>query len=149
MAIRPNRTWDDAAEGTVVPRIELDFPYTRVVWGAVASMDMFPGHHEAAYAQSQGQKTIYVNTMVYQAFIDRVVTDWAGPGAFIIKRKMTMQRPVYGGDRMYGEGVVTRRYRDDRGRALADIDVDVGNAEGVCCPAKVTVMLDVAPRSLS
>lgn len=148
MAKAQNKTWDDAAEGTRIPRIELDFTYSRVVWGAIASMDLFPGHHEKEYAERQGQETIYVNTMVYQGWIDRVVTDWAGPASFVIKRKMTMRRAVYAGSIMYGEGVVTRRYRDAQGRTVVDIDIDVGDADGSCCPAKVTALLDVAPRSL-
>lgn len=140
--------WEDVAEGTVVPRIELDFTYSRVVWGAISSMDMFPGHHEAEYAQEQGQKTVYVNTMVYQGFIDRVLTDWAGPNAFVVKRKFTMQKPVYAGDVMYGEGVVTRHYRDENGRELVDVKLEIGNADGVCCPAQATVWLNVPPRAL-
>ena len=55
--------------------------YQRVVENAGATWDYFPGHFDPDYAQSQGNPTIYVNTMHLAGFADRVATDWAGPGS--------------------------------------------------------------------
>ena len=135
------RDWEDISEGEPIPRVELDVPLKRVILDAAATRDYFPGHHNVEYAREQGQKTIYINTMMYQGFIDRVITDWAGPETRIRRRRMTMQRSIYAGDTMYGEGRVTRRHVDDQGRHLVDVELEVGNQDGLVCPASVTIEL--------
>jgi acyl dehydratase len=134
-------TWDDVNEGDAIPRITTEVSLKRVIMDAAATWDYFPGHHNVDYAREQGQKTIYINTMFFQGFIDRVVTDWAGPQTWIVRRKMTMQRSIYAGDTMFGEGKVTRKWVDDDGRRLIDVDIAVGNDDGVACPASATILL--------
>lgn len=134
------RYFEDVQENEAVPEVRLEVTFKRVIQDAAATLDYFPGHHDPEYAKAQGQKTVYLNTMCLQGFIDRVVTDWAGPYTFILKRKMTMARSVYAGDTMYGKGRVLKKYAHD-GRHLVDIEIEVGNEEGVCCPASVTVVL--------
>lgn len=134
------RYFEDVQENEQLPEIRLEVSFKRVIQDAAATLDYFPGHHDPEYAKAQGQKTIYLNTMCFHGFIDRVVTDWAGPYTFILRRKMTMVNSVYAGDTMYGKGrVVKKRVQD--GRGLVDIDIEVGNESGVCCPASVTIEL--------
>jgi len=134
------RYFEDVQENEALPEVRLEVTYKRVIQDAAATLDYFPGHHDPEYAQAQGQKTVYLNTMCLQGFIDRVVTDWAGPHTFIFKRKMTMARSVYAGDTMYGKGRVLKKYAQD-GRHLVDIEIEVGNESGVCCPASATIEL--------
>jgi acyl dehydratase len=138
------RDWEDVTEGEAIPRVELDVPLKRVILDAAATRDYFPGHHNVDYAREQGQKTIYINTMFFQGFIDRVITDWAGPETWIRRRRMTMQRSIYAGDTMYGEGRVTRRWVDGDGRHLVDVELEVGNQDGLVCPAGATLELPSA-----
>lgn len=133
--------FEDVKEGQELPRLNLDITFKRVIQDVAATRDYFPGHHDPEYAKAQSQKAIYLNTMFFQGFIDRVVTDWAGPITFIARRKMRMQASVYAGDKMYGEGKVTRSYLDDTGRGCVDIDIIVGNQDGPTCPASVTAVL--------
>lgn len=135
------RRWEDVQEGESLPRITMVVSFKKVILNAAATWDYFPGHHNPDYARQQGQKTIYISTIFFHGFIDRIVTDWAGPRTFIVKRKMSMQRSIYAGDTMYGEGRVARCYRDDQGRHLVDLEVTVGNQDGPCCPASVTIWL--------
>ena len=135
------RGFDDVAEGDAIPRIELEVPLKRVILDAASTRDYFPGHHNVEYARQQGQKTIYINTMMFQGFIDRVITDWAGPESRILRRRMTMQQSIYAGDTMYGEGRVVSRRIDEQGRRLVEVTVEVGNQDGVVCPADATVEL--------
>jgi acyl dehydratase len=141
MIALPQRTWDEVSEGDVIPRITTEITLKRVIMDAAATWDYFPGHHNVDYAREQGQKTIYINTMFFQGFIDRVITDWAGPRTWVARRKMTMQRSIYAGDTMFGEGKVTRKWVDDAGRHLVDVDIAVGNDDGVACPASATIEL--------
>ncbi|MBE3558092.1 MAG: hypothetical protein IMW89_02570 [Ktedonobacteraceae bacterium] len=135
------RSWEDVQDGETLPRITMEVSFKKVILNAATTWDYFPGHHNPDYARQQGQKTIYISTLFFQGFIDRVVTDWAGPATFIVRRKMSMQRSIYAGDTMYGEGRVIRRYRDNQGRHLVELEVIVGNQDGPCCPASVVIWL--------
>ena len=66
--------------------------------------DYFPGHFDPTYARSQGNPTIYVNTMHLAGFADRIATDWAGPGSRVVRRQMRLAGSVYAGDTMVGRG---------------------------------------------
>jgi len=133
--------WEDVKEGQEVPRVTMAVPYEKVILNAASTWDFFPGHHNPDYARSQGQKTIYISTLFFQGFVDRVVTDWLGPATFIARRKISMRGSVYAGDTMYGEGRVVRCYTDDAGRPLVDLEVTIGTQDGPQCPAEVTVVL--------
>ena len=111
-----------------------------VVLDAASTQDYFPGHHNPDYARHQGQKNIYLNTMAIEGFIDRVVTDWAGPHTFIRKRQMQMRASIYAGDVMSGEGRVEKRYQEND-RYLLDLSVLISNQDGPCVPASLTIEL--------
>jgi acyl dehydratase len=141
------RYWEDVEEGSALPRTDDEITYRRVIMNPATTWDYFPGHHDPAYARSQGQPTIYVNTMHFLGFVDRLATEWGGPCSFIARRKISMQRSIYAGDTMVGEGRVVRRYTDEAGarvRHLVDLELTVKNQDGeLCCPATVTLELPV------
>ena len=91
---------------TILPEISLAMSFHKVAMTAFSTWDFFPGHHDPSYAQSQGQKDIYLNTLALQGFADRVVTDWAGPATFIARRRMVMKASVYAGDTLTAGGKV-------------------------------------------
>ena len=139
------RWWEDVEEGAALPRVEDEITYRRVIMNPATTWDYFPGHHDPDYARSQGQPTIYINTMHFLGFIDRLATEWGGPRSFIARRQMSMQRPIFAGDTMVGEGRVVRKYTDSvdgRTRHLVELEVTVKNQDGdLCCPATVTLEL--------
>lgn len=136
-----SKTWAEVKENDVVTEITMAIPYEKVILDAAATQDYFPGHHNPEYARGQGQKTMYLNTMAIEGFIDRVATDWAGPRAFITKRTMSMNRSIYAGDTMFGSGSVTKCYQDDKGRKLVDLAITIGTQDNPCVPAQVTLLL--------
>lgn len=139
------RFWEDVEEGETLPRVEDEITYRRVIMNPATTWDYFPGHHDPEYARAQGQPTIYINTMHFLGFVDRLATDWGGPRTFIARRKVSMRQSIYAGDSMVGEGSVARRYTDEsqgRARHLVDLELTVKNQRGeLCCPASVTVEL--------
>jgi len=142
------RWWDDVQEGEELPRVDDEITYRRVVMNPATTWDYFPGHHDLEYARSQGQPTIYINTMHFMGFIDRVATTWAGPRSFIARRKMSMRRPIFAGDTMVGAGRVSRKYTDSGGatvRHLVELEVTVSNQRGELC-APATVILELPAR---
>ena len=127
-------------QGQDLPAIALEVPYRRVCLNAAATWDWFPGHHDPEYARRQGQRTIYLSTLFFHGFVDRLVTDWAGPGARIRRRKITMQRSIFAGQTATARGRVVA-VREQDGRRLVDVEAVVESEEGACVPAEVTVEL--------
>lgn len=129
--------------GDVLPEIALDVTYEKVAMTPMATWDLFPGHHDPFYAQSQGQKSIYLNTVVLQGFADRVATDWAGPAAFIARRKMVMKASVYPGDRLVGSGRVVQCEVQD-GKSRIDLAIELRAGSAIVCDVEITILTAAA-----
>jgi acyl dehydratase len=136
-----NRT--TAVEGAQLPEISLTVTYEKVVMTPLATWDLFPGHNDPFYAQTQGQKSIYLNTVVLQGFADRVATDWGGPAAFIARRKMMMKASVYPGDILTGTGRVTRVTVQD-GRRHIELAITLRTGTGPVCDVETTILLPLS-----
>ena len=138
-----SRVWGEVAEGDELPELEMPISYRRVIQDVAATRDFFPGHHDPAYAKKQQVKDIYLNTMFLQGLVDRYVSDWSGPEAFIRKRKIHMQMSIAAGDTVKINGRVTRKYKEGN-QNLVDIDVQIYNQDGVaCCPSSIVMRMPV------
>jgi acyl dehydratase len=139
--------WHQLSVPADLPEVVDEIDYQRVVMNAAATWDYFPGHYDPAYAESQGHAMIFVNTMHLAGFVDRIATEWAGPYARVVRRKVRLLGSIYAGDSMIGRGVVVGKRCDssvDPSRYLVDLQVTVCNQGGeLCCPAEVT--LELAP----
>lgn len=60
-------TFDDVIVGDEITPVSIPITYKRVCMNAAATWDWFPGHHDPEYARSQGQRTIYLSTLFFQA----------------------------------------------------------------------------------
>jgi acyl dehydratase len=130
------RFFEDVQPGDALPRVDDDITYRRVIMNPATTWDYFPGHHDPEYARAQGQPTIYVNTMHVLGFADRVVSQWAGPRSFLVRRKVSTLASVYAGDTMVGTGHVAATRREERQgyvRCLVDLELEVGNQHGDRC----------------
>lgn len=141
----PHDAADGDGDGVQLPAISLDITYRRVCHNAAATWDWFPGHHDPDYARSQGQRTIYLSTLFFHGLVDRLVTDWAGPGALIRRRRIRMLRSIYAGQTATATGRVTAVHDDD-GHRVAEVSCLVSSEEGACVPAEMTVELPPADR---
>ncbi|QLL10358.1 hypothetical protein H0P51_19605 [Mycobacterium vicinigordonae] len=137
--------WDSISVSAELPEVVDEITYQRVIENAGATWDYFPGHFDPTYAQSQGNPTIFVNTMHLAGFADRVATEWAGPRSRVVRRSMRLIGSIYAGDTMVGRGRVTDKRCDtsvDPPRYLADLQIDVLNQHGaLCCPVQITLQL--------
>ena len=130
------RTWIDISEGEVIPPHIEALDVERVIAGATATRTFFGGHIDPEYARSQGRSHIYMATGPILGLLDRYVTDWAGPLAFLRKRSVKMADSLYAGTTIRIDGVVTRKWAEDRGaRAddLIEIEITIRNEAGVPC----------------
>lgn len=130
----------DPEKGDVVPAVALEITLRRLIVNVGASWDPFPGHFDREYARAHGHEDIFANTSLILAFADRVVTDWAGPRTRIVRRRLSMGRPVHPGDVLRGEGFVTDVRRDGDLR-LVDVEIGLSTQRGPCAQAVATVEL--------
>lgn len=130
----------EIAVGLELPEIALDVTYEKVVMTPLATWDLFPAHNNPFYAQRQGQKSIYLNTVALQGFADRVATDWAGPDAFIARRKMVMKASVYPGDVLTGSGRVVGTARE-RDRHRIELAIQLRTQAATVCDVETTLFL--------
>ena len=132
--------WEEIEEGDQLPVLVKEVTATTVIYGALASRDFFPGHHDRDFAQKQGMKDIFMNSPVTGGWISRYITDWTGPEGEIKKISMQFGMPCHPGDRLTWSGSVTRKYRTGD-ENLADIQY-IGNVtDGRHCSGFVTVIL--------
>jgi acyl dehydratase len=132
--------FEDVTPGAEVPAIEIEITFQRVVMNAAVTWDWFPGHHDPSYAQEQGERTIYVSTLFLTGFVDRCITDWAGPSAVVRRRRMKMLRTICAGQSATARGKVAAVSSVD-GKGLVDVDVEVLGDGILSTEARVTVEL--------
>lgn len=125
----------------ILPDVELDVRYDKVIAICAATWDLFPGHHDPVYARAQGQRTIYLNTLVLAGFLDRIVLEWAGPRWFLRRRAMRMTRSVCAGDALVGRGSVVATGLDKAGASFVDLKVEGSTEEGTCVDGDITIVL--------
>jgi acyl dehydratase len=151
-AALPQRYAEEVEVGAALPSVEDEITYRRVIMNPATTWDYFPGHHDPDYARAQGQPTIYVNTMHFLGFVDRMISEWAGPRSFLVRRKVSTHLSIYAGDTMVGRGQVVgiqREERDGRVRHLADLELSVANQDGIrCASALATVALPARREEL-
>jgi hypothetical protein len=126
----------DVTEGEVIPpQIEV-LDVERVIAGATATRTFFGGHIDPEYARSQGRSHIYMATGPILGLLDRYVTDWAGPLAFLRKRAVKMADSLYAGTTIRINGVVTRKWSEARGERVDDlieVELTIENEAGTAC----------------
>ena len=93
--------------GTVLPELSLYGDPTFIVSTAIATRDYQDVHHDRDKAQAKGSKDIFVNILTDTGLVQRYVTDWAGPSAFIKSIALRLGVPWYAYDTVTFRGEVT------------------------------------------
>ncbi len=135
----------DVDTGTSVPVCVMDVTYKTAILHVAAGRDYMPGHHEPAYARRQGTETIYLNTLFHQSFVDRTLTDWAGPLTFLTRRRIEMRDQIYPGDRIEGHAQIKDVRDGPDGTALVDLSVVIRTPRADACLADCTIRLPARP----
>lgn len=130
--------------GDVVTPVTLEITLRRLVHNAGAAWDLFPGHHDRDYARANGHADAFANTSLLLAVVDRMVTDWAGPRARIVRRHLTMGFPVHPGDTLEASGIVTELRRDGE-LQVVDIRTELSTARGRCAQGATSIVLPGQP----
>ena len=94
--------------GHSLPTLVVQVTPRVVIMGASASRDWQPQHHDHAWAVAKvGPRGIFLNTPNQAGWIERYLSEWAGPTARLGKLRFRMRRPVCPGDTLHFDGTVT------------------------------------------
>ncbi|MFC0865826.1 hypothetical protein ACFHYQ_26350 [Sphaerimonospora cavernae] len=124
----------DRTVGTALPTLDVPLDRTTIVAAAIASQDFEDVHHDPGKAQQRGTPDIFMSINSTNGFVDRYVTDWAGPYSRIKRVALRLGVPAFPGDVMRFSGEITAAGADS-----ATLRVIGGNERGVHVTADVTV----------
>lgn len=82
-------------EGQRLPLWTLPLVPTHIVAGALATRDFQDVHHDRDLAHKKGSADIFLNINTSLGFMERYVTDWAGPEAFVRALRVRLGAPAY------------------------------------------------------
>ncbi|MFK0248582.1 MaoC family dehydratase [Amycolatopsis azurea] len=112
----------DCSVGTELPPLTIEATPTFVVSTAVATRDFQDVHHDRDAAVRRGSKDIFLNILTDTGLVQRFVTDWAGPEAFVRSIKIRLGVPCYAYDTLTFTGRVTERDGADVVIAVSGVD---------------------------
>ena len=99
--------FSDLQINQALPAIRVPVTVTSVMATALATRDYQPVHHDLERARSLGGTTVFTNTHTAAGYLERLVMQWAGAGAFLKSLKLRLGVPNYAGDEMLLTGKVT------------------------------------------
>ena len=103
----------DVHVGDQLPVLLHEVTATSIILGALASRDWRPMHHDRDFAQQRNRtRDIFMNTPNQAAWLERFITDWAGPKARIGRYKFRMGDSVCPGDTMELRGEIEKKETD-------------------------------------
>jgi hypothetical protein len=85
----------EVAEGGALPIWVLPITPTRIVAGALATRDFQDVHHDRDLAHKKGSADTFLNINTSMGFMERYVSDWAGPEAVITALRVKLGAPAY------------------------------------------------------
>lgn len=127
-------TFPQACIGDRLPELAVLLDRTRIVAAAIASQDFEDVHHDPAKAAERGTPDIFISINSTNGFLDRYLTDWAGPRARIRKVALRLGVPLHPGDTLTLTGEVTEVVD-----GLVTVKIVGGNARGVHVSATATL----------
>jgi acyl dehydratase len=129
MATFTTLRWEDVVEGQEVTSVTFPLTLRTLMIDVAGTRDLYPIHHDREFAKKNNARDIFVNTMFYEGLFGRILTDWAGPEAFLRKMRFAMRAPNCPGDTITSRGWVVRKYEQD-GEKLLDVEVHLDNQLG-------------------
>lgn len=131
MTAAPSRSWSGVSEGDELPGFALELTATRMVLQVSGTQDVYPVHHDQAFARAAGHADIFLNTAFIRGCLCRLLTDWIGPEGFVKSLAFQMRKPNLAGETITVRGRVKRK----RPEGLVDLEAWIETA-----PGEVTVV---------
>jgi uncharacterized protein len=106
-------SWRPDVPGAL-PELRIHVTPTVVVATALATRDFYPAHHDRDLAVERGSKDIFLNILTTTGFVQRYVTDWAGPDAIVRSVSIRLGVPCYAYDTLTFAGTAAETPDGDR-----------------------------------
>jgi acyl dehydratase len=129
MTTMTTRSWDEVQEGDELTSVSFPLTLRNLMIDVAGTRDLYPIHHDREFAKANNARDIFVNTMFYEGLFGRILTDWAGPEAFLRRLRFAMRAPNCPGDTITSRGWVVRKYTDGDEKLL-DVEVHLDNQLG-------------------
>jgi acyl dehydratase len=136
--LAPTRAFADVAVGDDLTPLAIPLTRTVIVSTAIATRDYQDVHHDPALAVERGSPDIFMNILSTNGFVNRFVTEWAGPASRVTKLSIRLGAPNYPGDTMTFTGSVEAK--DDVTNTVT-IGLVGANAIGAHVTGKVELVL--------
>jgi acyl dehydratase len=117
---------------------------TRIIMGAASSRDWQPQHHDAHHARASGLSDIILNAPTQSGWLNRYLTDWAGPRARIGRLKFRMVKPIAAGDAISIQGSVGAAAESDQGWRWLRIALTIDAGDRVATDATALLAVPLA-----
>jgi len=101
--------YDEVREGDRLSELRVPITTTRIIAGTIAARDYQDVHHDPRLAVQRGSKDIFMNIFTSIGYVCRLVTDWAGPEACLLRLDLRLGVPNHPGDVMTLSGEVSGR----------------------------------------
>lgn len=135
------RGWEDVREGDDLEGFSLELTATRMVLAVSGTQDVYPVHHDPAFARAAGHADIFLNTAFIRGCLCRLLTDWIGPDGFVKSLSFQMRKP-----NLMGETIGVRgRVKKKRPEGRVDLEAWIETALGVTVAGTASVVLPRSP----
>ncbi|MEM9255392.1 MAG: hypothetical protein AAGA91_08090 [Pseudomonadota bacterium] len=141
----PSLHLNEVKAGDSLPELSHEVSTTSIILGALASRDWRPMHHDRDFAQQRnGTRDIFMNTPNQAAWLERFITDWAGPKARIGRYRFRMGDSICPGDKIVFSGSVDSTSTDSLGCGWANlvIELSANNEVKTRFTARVALPID-------
>lgn len=112
-----------------------------IVMGAAASRDWQPQHHDADHARAMNLPGIIMNTPTQTGWFHGYLLQWAGPGAWIGRWKLSMMRPICPGMEVTLNGAVTASQPAVCGGEWLWLDLSITRQGGLASTMKIVLLM--------
>ncbi len=130
--------WDDIAENDQLPEVARKVDATLVVVGAIASRDLYPVHHDAAFAKRSGAPDVFLNILTTNGLMTTYITNWCGHGWDLESISLRLIVPAFPGTTLTTTGSVVRKWADETGRHI-EVAFGAENSHGPHCSGTAVI----------
>lgn len=141
MSVDVKLTAEQVQVGDELPELRIEVTPRTVVMGASASRDWQPQHHDHVHCvEVANLPDIFLNTPHQAGYMERYLTDWAGPHGRLAKLGFRMKKTVVPGNTMVFTGTVTEVVHDGAvGQVGVEINVAVDDTVVTECSARIAL----------
>jgi hypothetical protein len=141
--------YEDVTADDLIPEVTFHLTLQRMIMSVASNRDFSRFHHNLTLAQRAGAPDVFLNNTSLTALLERVVTDYIGPGARVKSvgpfRINTFSCP---GDTVVGHGKVIRKWIEGE-LHFVELEVWLEHTRGIAVsPCPIIIALPTRSRTV-